>query len=505
MQVQVFLQFILIFLVIISVVLLSSSSFYVAMIESTTISSLKNAILKLEKTDFLSDGAVDKINEIEREFSVSFEIYGKNNSSSDEYDKQIYIKCARDVFYETGNEYSESIEFKPIVDFINNDFNVQREYSDGSAVGILDNTEKQYRYFTMSMPGSDGNYLFVASVKYSLIESQAKSISTAVAAICFIIFLVAGVVFYFYITRITKPLKLINNVTQKMSLSSDRTLLIPPQKRSSLSEIDTAISNINALYESFLLAQESLREKSDFLMEQLKEKEQEQRFREEFIADTSHELKTPISIIQGYAEGVKYIVDDPKVLSEYCTTIIDECSRMTGLVVNMMSLSDIRHNTNSINFELFSITYFIRKSLQLHEKIFEKNEITVENLIIEQLFGKADQSKLPFVINNLLSNAVSYIGGKRKIIRIRHEDVGLSYRIYVFNSGNNISQEKLEKLWMSFYRNDNSRNRSDGHFGLGLSIVKAVQDAHSQQCGVENAKGGVEFWFDIAKDMNRII
>ena len=112
MQVQVFLQFILIFLVIISVVLLSSSSFYVAMIESTTISSLKNAILKLEKTDFLSDGAVDKINEIEREFSVSFEIYGKNNSSSDEYDKQIYIKCARDVFYETGNEYSESIEFK---------------------------------------------------------------------------------------------------------------------------------------------------------------------------------------------------------------------------------------------------------------------------------------------------------------------------------------------------------------------------------------------------------
>lgn len=84
-------------------------------------------------------------------------------------------------------------------------------------------------------------------------------------------------------------------------------------------------------------------------------------------------------------------------------------------------------------------------------------------------------------------------------IRVRYEDVGLSYRIFVFNSGNNIPEDVLEKLWLSFYRHDSARLRNDGHFGLGLSIVKSVQDAHSEQCGVINADGGVEFWFDVGK------
>ena len=131
--------------------------------------------------------------------------------------------------------------------------------------------------------------------------------------------------------------------------------------------------------------------------------------------------------------------------------------------------------------------------------MFKKHGIKVENLIHKQIIGKADLKKLPFVLNNLISNAISYIGGDPKIIRIRFEDVGLSYRIFVFNSGDNIPDDVLEKLWFSFYRHDAARMRNEGHFGLGLSIVKGIQDAHSEQCGVNNAEGGVEFWFDIGK------
>jgi len=164
----------------------------------------------------------------------------------------------------------------------------------------------------------------------------------------------------------------------------------------------------------------------------------------------------------------------------------------------MMSLSNIQH-TDELCFSDFLINDFIDERMKLHTKIFDKNEISAVNNIKEDIYGYADVSKLQFVINNLISNAVSYIGGDEKRIEFSVEDVGMSYRVVVFNTGDPLPQEDIQKLWDSFYRQDAARLRSEGHFGLGLSIVKAVQDAHSQQCGVVNAKDGVEFWFDIAK------
>ena len=283
-----------------------------------------------------------------------------------------------------------------------------------------------------------------------------------------------------------------------MAEEKDKNIRIPVRKGILRTETEDAILNINALYESLMLTQERLLEKSEFLAAQLKEKDIEQKSRAKFIADTSHELKTPISIIQGYAEGIKFVLDDRQAANEYCDTIIDECSRMTDLVVNMMSLSNIQH-TDELIFNDFLINDFIDERMKLHTKIFDKNEIFAVNNIKEDIYGYADVSKLQFVINNLISNAVSYIGGEEKRIEIRVEDIGMCYRVFVFNTGNPLPQDDLQKLWDSFYRQDAARLRSEGHFGLGLSIVKAVQDAHSQQCGVDNAEGGIEFWFDVAK------
>ena len=174
---------------------------------------------------------------------------------------------------------------------------------------------------------------------------------------------------------------------------------------------------------------------------------------------------------------------------------------MTNLVVNMMSLSNIQHSDN-INCSDFSINDFLSERLRLHQKVFEKNGISASISIDEQIYGFADTAKLQFVVNNLLSNAISYIGGEDKRINIRYEDFDICYRIFVYNTGEHIPPDALQKLWDSFYRQDAARLRSEGHFGLGLSIVKAVQDAHSQQCGVENAEDGVQFWFDISKGKN---
>lgn len=497
LRIQVFVQFILIFLLILSIILFSSNTFYISMIESSKMFEMREAAQALQSIDLFSDNAISKITEVETNHNVLVEIYRKNEKT-EKFTDNIYSKCYHSVMFNDEEKYINTENSDPVIRYTTSEFELFQEYDDGTVAGISTNPSSGKSFFTLASPSSDGKYLFITAVEYALIESMAKFVSLSAIIITTVIFIAVSIAIYFYITRITKPLSDIVYGTKIMAEEKDKNIRIPIRSSILRTETENAILNINTLYESLMLTQERLLEKSEFLADQLKEKDIEQKSRAKFIADTSHELKTPISIIQGYAEGIKFVLDDKQAANEYCDTIIEECARMTDLVVNMMSLSNIQH-TDELSFSDFLINEFIEERMKLHTKIFEKNEIDAINSINEDFYGYADVSKLQFVINNLISNAVSYIGGEKKRIEIRIEDIGMCYRVFVFNTGEPLPQEVLQKLWDSFYRQDAARLRSEGHFGLGLSIVKAVQDAHSQQCGVNNSEGGIEFWFDIAK------
>ena len=526
-HILVFTQFLLILLILITLMLFTSSSFYKSMLENITSFALQDSANELDTLDFSSENIINDIHGIELEKFVFIEVYASDSKETQELLAQ--VKSAEEKMKKDGdtnskelNELSDRLlssynkpvymqynysEYKngtgsasrtiPFIDYSRDTFTQSRRYSPTVQTGIFKDSQGGYTYYLMRTVSNDGKLLYLIAVHEAHITDEAKTITIAVTFILLVTFILIAIIGYLYITRITKPLKEIRDVTKAMADTNDVTLRIPTLQRTIKTETDETISSVNYLYERLILTQESLREKTEFLSNQLAEVDQEKKFREEFIASSSHELKTPISIIQGYAEGAKYLSDDPETLNEYCDTIIDECMRMTNLVVNMMSLSKLQH-TNRVKFQHFSIRDFIAERMELYLKIFEKHGITAENRIKDDIWGNADLDKLPFVINNLVSNAVSYIGGEKKII-LRYRDMGLVYRIYVFNSGENILQSELEKLWDCFYRQDAARERTGGHFGLGLSIVKSVQDAHSQACGVDNADGGVEFWFDILK------
>lgn len=496
-RIQVFVQFVFIFLVIISIILFSSSSFYESMIESVNMFKMRETISKIDSIDLYTDNSLSEIKKLESEHDVFIEIYSRNEQTR-EYTTTVYARYNYAVLTDNENHMILPDEPEPIVNYIKSQFELIRELDDNSLAGISANTTTAEKYFVLVSHSDDSNYRFVCATNYATIESQAQVISFSAFIITVIIFICVSIAIYFYITQITRPLNDIIQVTKIMAEEKNKSIRIPTRNNVIKTDTDDAIFHINMLYESLMLTQERLLEKSEVLAVQLEEKEIEQKTRAEFIADTSHELKTPISIIQGYAEGIRYVLDDRKAAEEYCDTIIEECARMTDLVVNMMSLSNIQHSDN-LNVSNFSLNDFLDERLKLHQKVFEKNGITASNLIKDKIFGFADTAKLQFVINNLLSNAISYIGGEDKRIDIRYEELELCYRIYVYNTGEHISPDALQKLWDSFYRQDAARLRSEGHFGLGLSIVKAVQDAHSQQCGVENTDGGVQFWFDVSK------
>ena len=127
--------------------------------------------------------------------------------------------------------------------------------------------------------------------------------------IILVVFIAVSIVVYFYVTQITRPIKKITEITQQMAVEDDPNLRIPSGGKSVNTEVDASIESINAMYSSWMITKEKLAERSEFLLEQLHEKELEKKYREDFIAGTSHELKTPIAIIQGYAEGADKITD----------------------------------------------------------------------------------------------------------------------------------------------------------------------------------------------------
>ena len=497
-HVYTFLQFAVILLVVIFLILVSSASFYESMIENITAFTLQNSAQILEDFDYNTIDTVEIIQKLETEKSVYIEIYTKANVQDKDYRKNVYRRTDPCTSFDGKFFHRHSV---PLLNFNYSKFTSPsyeyplRSLGENTNAGRFDNQNTQTEYYVLCTVRND--YLFVVAKPFAVISAQATAVKYSAIFISCVIFVLIAVISYLFITRVTRPLKDIREVTSAMAETNYSTLRIPTRETNILTDTDETIASVNYLYERLILTQEGLREKTEFLANQLAQRDIEQKAREEFIASTSHELKTPIAIIQGYAEGAKYMTNDPEALNEYCDTIIDECVRMNDLVVKMMALSKLKQ-TRTVVFDDFSIKDFVEERLKLHEKLFEKNDIRAENLITDNIIGKADKEKLQFVINNLLSNAVSYIGGER-IIRVRYEDMDSVYRIFVYNTGDPIPQNDLEMLWESFYRNDPARNRNEGHFGLGLSIVKSVQDAHSQSCGVDNADGGVEFWFDVLK------
>ena len=215
------------------------------------------------------------------------------------------------------------------------------------------------------------------------------------------------------------------------------------------------------------------------------------------LSNVTHELKTPIALIQGYAEGLKdNISDDPESSEYYCEVIMDEAMKMNNMVKKLLSLNQIESGNNAIEFNHFDIAAVIKSVVQSFDIVGQQKKVKFVFDDTKEWYVWADEYMMEEVITNYISNAVNHVKEPNRIeISIQMVRDGV-IRVLVFNTGDNIPEEDLENIWSKFYKVDKARTREYGGNGIGLSIVKAIMDAHNQNYGVINKENGVEFWFE---------
>ena len=337
---------------------------------------------------------------------------------------------------------------------------------------------------------SDGIFAEIR-VKMELITSSAKIAGEFVSIVAVVCFILSVVWIYFYARRFSKPLTLMSETTSRMAkLQFDKHLSVEGED-----EIAHLAKSINTMSRSLDSALSELKESNEKLRDEIELERQLDVMRKAFVANVSHELKTPLAIIKGYAEGLKLNVNSGSK-DEYCETIMDETDRMNALVLSILELSRYESGQMPITPTAFDMSNLAGESLK---RIFKNSNINTENKIPEGTFAFADKQQIEQVLKSYLENARSHTdeGGA---VTLASEEKGDKIRVSVFNTGSHISPEIMPQIWQSFYRGDTSHKREENRFGLGLSIVSAIMKMHQTDCGVYNTEDGVCFWFEVNKN-----
>lgn len=335
--------------------------------------------------------------------------------------------------------------------------------------------------------------------KFMFVMASLQPINEAIGIInqyYIYIFLIAIVVIillsFLYSKMIAKPLIEMNDAAKRMAnLDFSAQCSI-----SSNDELESLSNSLNTLSQNLDQSLKELQDANDQLLDDIEKERKQEMIRREFVANVSHELKTPLGIIKGFAEGIKDGIYESKK-EYYLDVIIDEINEMNRLVLDMLELSKLESKAYKLSEEVFSIQDLILKINTKFSHMLEEKKLKI-NLDIEKYKVYCDRNKVEQVLVNLFSNAVRY-SGENESISIRAEDRNKDIVIYIENTGAHIPEDEIEKIWDRFYRIEKSRNRSSGGTGLGLLIVKNILELQGSEYGARNTEKGVEFYFSLPK------
>ncbi len=323
--------------------------------------------------------------------------------------------------------------------------------------------------------------------------------------------------------RIARPVKELTRLSERMaSLDFDA-----KYTSGGKNEIGQLGENFNQMSEALEKAISELKTANNELQKNLDENTMIDDMRREFLSNVSHELKTPLALIQGYAEGLQdSVADDPESRDYYCEVIVDEAEKMNTLVQKLLTLNQLEFGKDEVTLVRFDLAELIRGKVSASKLLADQKHALLVYEGPARLEAWGDEFKVEEVLTNYLSNAINHVddrdsghsgshlpseplSGKpsgasgeektdrRIVVRAGVKEDGEKVRVSVFNTGSHIPEEDLDQVWEKFFKVDKARTREYGGSGVGLSIVRAIMESFHQGFGVQNLDDGVEFWFEL--------
>ena len=368
------------------------------------------------------------------------------------------------------------------------------EQNDAYTIQIVNDDRMQTEFIEM-WGTLDNGYLFLVRSPLESIKDSAQISNRFLIYIVSFAIVLSILLSFFLSKRITEPIREITRVSEKMKGLDFNA----KYKGNSNNEIGVLGKNINELSGTLEKTISELKTANNEMKKDLAQKEEAEKMRQEFLSNVSHELKTPIALIQGYAEGLKDgVTDDPESMNFYCEVISDEAGKMNNMVKKLLTLNQLEFGNDVVSMERFDIRMLIDNYVQTAGIQIKQHEVTVDVKGDDQVFVWGDEFKTEEVFMNYFSNALNHVSGEKLInVSIKTDIENKKAHISVYNTGELIPDDSIGRLWEKFYKVDKARTREYGGSGVGLSIVKAIMDSMNQKYGVRNLEDGVEFWFEL--------
>lgn len=453
-------------------------------------------INEIFSTDVEKNGIDDKVvSEIERISTIyNVEIYVFNfNRLFSEYNRVgIDFQYPVSVSNVQNNKVFDDIAKYVSAAFYNKEKSIEKleGYSDHTIYKVF---ESRINSHNIELVGEleTGQNIFIRS-NFESIKESAEISNNFLAYVGGGAIILGIVVMLIVSKRFSKPILELASIADRMSkLDFDVKYDV-----STSDEIGQLGESINILSDKLKETIGELKTANNELTKDIENKIQIDEMRKEFLSNVSHELKTPIALIQGYAEGLlENVSDDVESRNYYCEVIMDEAAKMNSMVKKLLELNHIEFGDNKVDIQRFDISSLIKGIITSSAILIEQKGAKIE-FDEKEAYVWADEYMIEEVVSNYLSNALNHVDGEMRI-RIYYEEHDGRLRVCVANDGKNIPEEELDKLWIKFYKVDKARTREYGGSGVGLSIVKAIMDSHSKPCGVVNTADGVMFWFEL--------
>ena len=438
-----------------------------------------------------------------------------NNNVAEEYIEieleKISIKNNFDILITNGmyqNVYSSEKNFFSTmeeIDNIKNKINIGSieliEKGKSYTIKKMKDYKNGLTYILLSAK-LDNGYLLYIRIPITAIQDSVRISNNFLYLIAGFTILIGALIITIISRKFTDPILELNDIANKMSKLD---FSHKYKETDEDDEINNLGKSINIMSDKLEKTIKQLKNTNMELEKDIEEKSKIDEMRKSFISDVSHELKTPIALIQGYSEGlIENVNKDEENRKFYAEVILDETNKMDKLVKQLLDLMKLEYGKREFNNQVFDIVELEKEVVKKSRVMLEEKGIKIEFDDKRKIDVFADDFYIEQVITNYITNAIKNVKevDKEKIIKINN-DINTTenlVRVSVFNTGDNIKEEDLTRIWNRFYKIDQSRNRDDGGSGIGLSFVKAVMNNYSQKYGVINKENGVEFYFELKKN-----